>query len=394
MKKADPLSAKGLAEVSPGSLPSLGTEEIGRAWDGAGDGLKALLAAPPVTVVVNDVTRPPVAGALLGPVASLLGGRCRVLVATGTHRAVSEAEKDFLLAGLLRDAPWRCTEAAEGWPAGVTSFGTRVVLDPWTAPGSSLLLVGSVEPHYFAGFTGGRKSILPGCASEETIVQNHYLACLPGSAPTALAGNPVSEDMEEAAAFVTSSSRVLCANCAVQGGRIVQFSAGGLGEAFAKSVAASRSCSCVNLDRPCHTVVVRPGSPLDTNLYQAMKALYNCEGAVADGGALLIDAHCGEGLGASHMLSSMEESQDPRWNAPSKEEYRLGDHSTARLVRIRSRMRLALHSLLEEDLVIRLGFQPVYDAGAWVESRGPDAVCIPDAGTVVATAREKSCRCS
>jgi nickel-dependent lactate racemase len=387
MKSAGRSNAPRLPEVRPGFLPSLSHADIEAAWTASRRGLDSLLGDAPVTVVVNDVTRPPVAGALLEPIAGLLEGRCRVLVATGTHRAVTEAEKDGLLAGLLRGSPWRCTEAADGWRAGTTSFGTEVILDPWVSPGSRILLVGSVEPHYFAGYTGGRKSILPGCAAESTIVQNHYLACLPGSAPTVLEGNPVSEDMAEAAEFVCSSSTVLCAGCAVQAGRIVQFSVGEMGRTFLESVRASEAGCCVFLDSARTSVVLRPGVPLDANLYQAMKAVYNCEGAVSDGGTLLLDCHCGEGLGASHMRSSLEAALDPCWNTPSKRDYSLGDHSTARLVRIRSRIRLALHSLLEEGLVASLGFEPVDDVAEWVSRRGSDAVCIPDAGAVVASVR-------
>jgi nickel-dependent lactate racemase len=377
----------------PGRLETLRSAEIDAAWVAALPGLVALMdGGQAVTVVINDVTRPPVAGPLLRPIAGFLEGRCRVLVATGTHRKVTEAEKDALLDGLLGSAPWRCTETREGWLAGKTSFGTEVVLDPWTEPGSRILLVGSVEPHYFAGYTGGRKSILPGCSAEKTIVQNHYLACLPGSEPGVLKGNPVSEDMAEAAEFVLSSSAVFCASCAVQGGRIIQFTAGELNGAFERSVSAAEAGCCVSIGRRRDTVVVRPGVPLDQNLYQAMKAVYNCEGAVADGGVLLLDCHCGEGLGASHLRSSMEAALDPRWNPPVRQNYMLGDHSTARLVRIRSRIRLALHSLLEEDLVQGLGFEPVDDIEEWLDGRGADAIAIPEAGTVVAGICEGSTR--
>jgi nickel-dependent lactate racemase len=384
MSKVRNTSPSGPDEIRPGRLAQIRDAEIEAAWSAAGPGMDSLSGT--VTVVINDVTRAPVSGALLKPVAGMLEGRCRVLVATGTHRKVTEAEKDALLCGLLRDEPWRCTEAGEGWPAGTTSFGTDVVLDPWVCPGSSVLLVGSVEPHYFAGFTGGRKSILPGCAAEKTIVQNHYLACLPGSAPAALEGNPVSEDMLEAAGFVLSTSRIVCASCAVQGGRIVQFSVGEMRPAFGKSVEASRAACCLSLDRRYRSVVARPGAPLDQNLYQAMKALYNCEDAVEDGGTLLLDCHCAEGLGAAHMESSFQHALDPRWTCPTRGEYSLGDHSTARLVRIRKRIRLALHSLLDEDLVRRMGFECVENVDETVASDRADSIVIPDAGTVVAVA--------
>jgi lactate racemase len=344
------------------------------------------MLSPPgrvLTVIVNDVTRPHVAGEVLAPVAGLLEGRCRILVATGTHRAVTRSEKEAILGGLLPDEPWRCTLADEetGVFLGRTRAGTEVFLDEWVARGQPILAVNTVEPHYFAGFTGGRKSILPGAAAGETIRQNHYLACMPGSAPLALRGNPVHEDMREAAGMVLARSPLLLASGVVLGGRLVEFGTGGLDEAFSRSVEAAGKACCIPVPGRFATVIARPGSPLDRNLYQAMKVVYNCSHAVEDGGLLVIDAHCAEGLGADHMTGSLIASMDPGWIPPDRGTYRIGDHSTARLVEIRGRIRLGLHSLIPEAVAADLGFLPVDDIGSL--AAGPGSVILEDAGSSV-----------
>ncbi|NLP06153.1 DUF2088 domain-containing protein, partial [Candidatus Fermentibacteria bacterium] len=285
------------------------------------------------------------------------------------------------MCGLLEEAEWRCTRAEGGCGVriGRTSRGTEVVLDEWVAKAEAVLVVNTVEPHYFAGFTGGRKSILPGSSAKKTILQNHYLACLPGSRPAVLEGNPVHEDMAEAAEMVTERVPVLHASGVVQGEGLVQFCVGGLAEAFGRSVEVSRKASCIALDRRRRLVVARQGRPLDMNLYQAMKAVYNCEDAVSEGGMLVLDADCPEGLGADHMAASMEAVLDPLWKTPTRGGYALGDHSTARLRQMRRRIRLGLRSTLPEELAARMGFDVIRSVRDAAEAAG-DALIIEEAG--------------
>lgn len=382
MTMGPPLCEKsGITVAAPARLPSVGTREIEAVWAGNPAHFDWLACRRMVTIVVNDSTRPAVAGRMLAPAVRLLEGRCRILVATGTHREVSASEKSAQLCGLLEAAEWRCTraEGACGVRIGRTSRGTEVVLDEWVARAEAILAVNTVEPHYFAGFTGGRKSILPGSSASRTILENHYLACLPGSRPAVLDGNPVHEDMAEAARMVSERVPVLHASGVVQGGGLVQFCVGGLEEAFGQSVEASRRASCIALESRRRLVVARPGRPLDMNLYQAMKAVYNCEDAVADGGMLLLDAECPEGLGADHMVASMEAVLDPSWTIPTRSGYSLGDHSTARLKRMRERIRLGLCSSLPGNLVERMGFDVVRDVRDAAGAAG-DALILEEAG--------------
>ncbi len=333
-----------------------------------------------VTVVMNDATRPAVAHTLLEPVAGDLEGRVRIMVATGTHEDVPGPVKDRLLGGLFACADWTCNDRGGGERVrlGKTSSGTEVSVHPWLVESDTVILAGSVEPHYFAGFTGGRKAVLPGCASFESIEANHSLACLDGSAPAVLEGNPVHEDMAEAAGMLERRVPVVMAGAVVLGNRGLHVAVGSLAEAFASCVGSARDHLCVEMERPVSRLVLKPGGGLETNLYQSMKAVYNFEAAVAEGGAVLLDSDCPGGLGAAHMEDVLKASMEPGVIEGAGKQYFLGWHSVSRLARIRRRASLALRSGLDPALVRSLGFEPVRDAVEWAGGR---AVLVPDAGS-------------
>ncbi len=338
-----------------------------------------------MTLVVNDGTRPAVAGTLLARVAGLVRVE-RVLVATGTHADVSPSMKDALLGGLFADVPWTCNSMGGGprVDLGTTSRGTRILVHPWVAGAGALLVIGSVEPHYFAGFTGGRKAFLPGCTAYSSTEANHWLACSEGSAPAVLEGNPVHEDMVEACALVEDGRVVIHACCVAVGGAIGFACAGSIASAFGECVRHARTSLCRTVDGTPDRLVLRPGGNLEGSLYQAMKAVYNWEPAVARGGVLLLDCPCREGLGAPHMEGVMRASMAPgSATPPAREDYRLGDHSITRLARIRGRARLAIRSWLPPRLVERLGMEPVDDLDAWLESSGGRVLFVEDAGSTV-----------
>ena len=333
-----------------------------------------------VTVVVNDATRPAVARSLLEPVADLLEGRVRIIVATGTHEDVSAPVKGLLLGGLFRGAGWTCNNRGGGERVrlGRTSRGTETLVHPWLAEADTVIIAGSVEPHYFAGFTGGRKAVLPGCAAFESIEANHSLACLDGSAPAVLEGNPVHMDMVEAAGMLEGLVPVVMAGAVVSGSLGVHVAVGSLEDAFASCVASARRHLCVEMEHPAGRLVLKPGGGLETNLYQAMKAVYNFEAAVEEGGAVLLDSDCRGGLGAAHMEDVLKASIGPDAIGRAGGRYFLGWHSVSRLARIRRRASLALRSVLDPTLVRSLGFEPVRDAAEWA---GGSAVVISDAGS-------------
>jgi nickel-dependent lactate racemase len=155
-------------------------------------------------IVVNDETRPTPSGQVLESLwPELSVFPLKIIVATGTHQSSSEEGCRRIFGSLWPAIKTRlffhdCREERGMVYLGETSQGTRVMINQQIMMADRLLVIGSVEPHYFAGYTGGRKAIVPGLASYSTIVANHSLAMDLKAQPLRLAGNPVHEDLEEA----------------------------------------------------------------------------------------------------------------------------------------------------------------------------------------------------
>lgn len=295
----------------------------------------------PVTLILNDTTRPTQAK-YLSFLQQALPASTRIIFATGTHRAVTIAGSKYILgSNFSRKFLMVSNDCDDGSHVyvGKTSRGTEVEFHPWVLEGS-VVAVNTVEPHYFAGFTGGRKSIFPGVSSRKTIEQNHFLACFPEASVGKLIGNPVHEDMMEGLKFLTNRTKVLMIN-GVSGSD--KMFCGGCIETFIKAVELSRSFSEKPVKRLYSSVEVRPGGSLEVNLYQAMKAVHLWEKVVKDGGELVLKASCPEGLGAKQMQRLLADSMET-FNIPaSSVEYNLGDHASIRIGRIRKRIRLSFN---------------------------------------------------
>lgn len=292
-----------------------------------------------ITVVVNDGTRPS-PWKYLAALKPVLAGRARFLFATGTHRPVTSEERFAILgesfAGDVTAESNICDDGTH-IHIGTTLRGTEVEIHPWLLEGP-VLAVNTVEPHYFAGFTGGRKSFLPGSSSRKTIVQNHFLACLPEALPGKLSGNPVHEDMMEGAALLAERTEIVMVN-GVFGSDAVF--CGAYDASFFKAVDVAASNCGISVGAKYHSLELRPGRSLEISLYQAMKAVFLWESTVEDGGKLVLSAECSEGLGAVQMERLLLASSTALAVPRSSEEYLLGDHAAIRLKRIRSRLSLS-----------------------------------------------------
>ena len=365
--------------------PPLSPLMIRTAWEPVISRLEKFRSGKTVTLVVNDSTRP-ASFRMVAPIEQELSGNVRILFATGTHRPVTPEEKNLLLGGLFSGAPWKNSDcdSNEMIFIGRTSRGTPVSVDPWILDGNPVVSVNSVEPHYFAGYTGGRKSFIPGVSARETIVSNHFLACLPGSLPGELNDNPVHLDMMEALKLIEERVEIVQGNGVVHDGELVHFVTGSCEVSFMAAVDACSRLSTLAETSKSPVVVLHPGSPLDISLYQSEKAIYNCHSLVEDGGVLLLISSCTEGLGADHMEKAFKASMDSGWAAPEIDQYNLGDHSIVRLKDMRKRIRFALASGLPDALVSGMGIEPVHDIADWLrQQRCFNPLFVPRAGFVV-----------
>ena len=273
--------------------------------------------ADEVTIVISDITRAymhqericPLLLDYLHDVCGVPYGNIVCLVAVGTHRAQTEEEFARIASSYVAERVRIVNHDCDGElvRVGVTSRGTEVDVNPLVV-GRKVILLGGTVHHFFAGYGGGRKSILPGVAGRATIMQNHAHALDPMAAqPNPLCGlgvthlNPVHEDMAEAAGLV---GPVFGVNMIVDGqGRHLALPSGHWLHAWEASCAQVDRFNGVSIPERADAVVVCAGGyPKDINLYQSCKSLINGCQAVKPGGKLIFISECREGGGPAEFF--------------------------------------------------------------------------------------------
>lgn len=164
-----------------------------------------------------------------------------------------------------------------------------------------LLCEGFIEPHFFAGFSGGRKSILPGICSQDTVNENHSFKAIssPYATTGVLEGNPLHIDMVKAARMVNTQ---FIMNVALDGEKkIIAAFAGDLEKAHETGVAFIRELSQCPPTTGDIVVTSNGGYPLDQNLYQSPKGVSTADACCADGGVIIMCCSCVDGMGGTHF---------------------------------------------------------------------------------------------
>ncbi len=259
-----------------------------------------------VAIVVDDATRKlPSEGMLLPVLAELnLAGvkdeNITVIFGCGTHRAVKPEEATALLGAeafkRVKTISHDCRAQDLVYLGTTKTHGNKVHVNRVFAEADVKVLLGDVGFHYYAGYGGGRKSVLPAVCGEETIKQNHAMLLHANARTGVLEDNPVHRDMTEAARLAKIDFIVnVVAN---KKGEIVKAFAGDLEQAFLEAVKLVDEMYRVTVDRRADIIVVSSGGyPADMNLYQAYKALDNALDAVKRGGVIILVAECPEGHG-------------------------------------------------------------------------------------------------
>ena len=334
-------------------------------------------------VVVSDATRqsgaPEVVEAILARLtrAGVRPDAVRAAVASGLHSPPDERGYDALLgraASMVRRAavpPWLPGDFVDH---GVTSRGTPVLLHRALTEADHVVLTGAIGFHYYAGFGGGRKSILPGLAAPASIAANHLLALSgPGGgrhadATTAqLEGNPVHLDMVEGAARCAPSFLV---NTVVGADRQVCAAfAGHWEQAHRTGCAWLLKGRSVPVPGPRPFVLVSAGgAPHDVDLIQAHKAIDAAFPLVAAGGAMVVLAACPRGAGHPQMVAWLDGRSAAEIRARLSRRYEVYGQ-TAHALRVKAeQVRIWLVSSLPPALVERAGMLPAESAAAAVRS--------------------------
>ena len=309
-----------------------------------------------VTIITSDITRPCPSYKILPHVieelseAGIRDEDITILFGRGSHRAQSEEEM-IHLAGKGIYERIRCTDTDfdDTVHYGNTKRGTPVDIDRRAAEADRRILIGNVEYHYFAGFSGGAKALMPGASTPQAIQANHRLMTDPASCTGRLEGNPVREDIEEAAAMVGADFII---NVVLNTDKkIVYAAAGDMHDAHRKACAYLDERYACAIDEKADIVLVsQGGAPKDINLYQTQKALDNAGHAVKDNGTVILVGSCKEGFGNPVFESWMKKYRNPKDMIDAiHEQFRLGGHKAAAIAMIRARADIFLVSDMAED---------------------------------------------
>lgn len=334
--------------------------------DFVNSGGSEFIEKPNLLIVVNDAYRNTPTSDILGWLDRVKGDlldTADFIVATGSHAPPTPEQLGTIFGTHLDRVSERLlVHNASDYDSmtrlGVDSMGGEIWLNNAAVNHDRLLLISSVEPHYFAGLTGGRKSLFPGLTDLATMERNHNMANSMSAAPLALKGNPVAEHLEELLNFVDQSRLFGLQAVLDADGAIASLFCGGLYEAFTRGVAEAERIYAHAIEQQYDVVICEVLPPLDKNLYQVQKALENCHAAVRNGGAIILISACEEGIGSEHFMQ-LAQNWDRSKNEPADGNWRFGSHKLSRVIAHGQRIEIYLHSNLPPGPVRKVFYEPL-----------------------------------
>lgn len=326
--------------------------------------------AKKILIIVNDITRPTPYKIILPPLLDELKKmgiekeNIAFIIATGIHRSNSLEEikeifgKDIFLNYNFINHD--CDNPNLKY-LGKLKSGNELWVNPIISNSDFIITTGVIVPHYFAGFSGGRKSILPGISGRRTIEGNHSQMVHPNSRSGNLKDNPVHQEMQEAAEKVGVDFNINVVTN--ERHEIIEIFAGELSKSWLKGVEACKKIYLCPIKQKAEVVIASAGGyPKDINVYQAQKALDNAYQAVKTGGTIILLAECSEGYGEDTFKKWIEEANtlDDIINRLQKK-FVLGGHKAYGIARVVKEVEVILISSLPPDKVRKLFFIPMED---------------------------------
>jgi nickel-dependent lactate racemase len=349
-----------------------GSEEVRRALlDPIGSAPLGDIVHPgeKIAVITSDITRPCPSFEILPPLLEELEADgisledITVVFALGSHRPHTEAEQRRLVGDAVFEKV-RCIDGdvEDTVHLGVTKRGTPVDIVRPVAEADRRICLGNIEYHYFAGYSGGAKAIMPGSSTPKAIQMNHRFMVDAASYQSHLEGNPVREDIEEAAAMVGVD---FILNVVLdEEKRIIKAVAGDVTAAHRVGCAFLDTLYKVEIEEKADIVVVsQGGAPKDLNLYQLQKALDNAKHAVKDGGIIILVGACEEGLGNANFERWMTGHKRPEDMIEHiQRDFQLGGHKAAAIAKVMGMADIYLVSELAPSFAASMFFKPYHSA--------------------------------
>ncbi len=352
-------------EALRGPLGSPALAQLARETVAARHGATAVIAVTDLTrACPDDVLVPPLLDELNA--GGIPDERITVIVAVGLHRATSDAEKREKLGGVVdrvrvvdsdgRDAT-QWADLGPIPPYGVPGSTQRIVKDA-----DLVIATGIVEPHQFAGYSGGHKTIAIGCCGEPVITATHGMRFLedPGVRLAKIEGNPFHQTIVEIA---RRAGLRFCLNVVTDDReRVVAVAAGAPDDVLRDLVAVAARLYTRRVAKQYDIVIAGVGKPKDSNLYQASRAATYLRFAptpvVREGGAIIIAAQleegAGEGAGEQRFLAALERAESPAAVVDAARQHFVGGEQRAVMLALTLQHCLVVVAASEAPEVVRL----------------------------------------
>lgn len=395
-----------------GDGAALSDVEIGAAIDDPIDSpaLEEIISpGEDVLIVVSDATRASASAQVVNLLVRRLvqigvaPSSINIIFATGIHRSVTTAEKRELLTPFvfqrIKTLDHDAYDRSKLVQIGITERRVPVEVNRALKDHAHVILTGAVGFHYFAGFTGGRKSICPGLASAQTVEATHMLALdferggrRAGVGTGMLDGNAVHEECERIAGMIAPSFLI---NTVVdERGRAARVYAGDWSAAHRQACAEYANNHSIRIDSRRAVVIAScGGAPSDINLIQAHKALEMAAHACAEGGAIILLAECAEGLGRDRFLKWFEAEDSRDLESRLREHYEVNGQTAWSLLVKAEKFRIHLVSELPDEDVRQMRMIPARsideavalvsrDAEGYIMPRGASLLPVVDSGSI------------
>lgn len=381
---------------------------IEAALDGCCHVISSFNAGEKVVIVTSDITRYTGSELYLPLLVKRLNrqgiadGDIEILIALGIHRKQNEHEHQKILGplyGRIRVIDHECDDHDELSHIGTTSNGIRVSINRRAVEADHLILTGTIGFHYFAGFGGGRKSVLPGIASRKACMDSHFTVLNPGEGsgknPLAvtgnLEGNPVHRAMVEGCALAKPAfilNTVLAADK-----RIIAAFAGDWREAHEAGCRFYREKFAYPLTEKGDLVVASCGGfPKDINLIQAHKSMEYAAQALHDDGVMILLAECRDGFGNGTFFNWFRHKRLEEFEAALRAQYEINGQTAYSLLQKALRFRIILVSQFPAPQVVEMGMIPArtlgeaMDLAAGILPEEWRCYLMPEAGSVLPVA--------
>ena len=389
-------------------VPEAGEAELVRRAMQAPIGSKSLrelaVGRQKVVIIASDHTRPVPSKVIIpAMLAEIREGNpdadITILIATGCHRGTTRAE---LVAKFGEDIVnseriyvHDCDEREKLIRIGTLPSGGDCEVNTIAMEADLLVAEGFIEPHFFAGFSGGRKSVLPGIAGRGTVLANHCAEFIAheNARTGVLEGNPIHEDMLWAA---KKAKLAYIVNVVLNAEKQVIYAVAGDVEQAHKKGTDFLSSLCGAKAVPADIVIsTNGGYPLDQNVYQAVKGMTAAEATVNEGGVIVMIARCNDGIGGDHFYHQLADERDiektmQTFLARGRNETVPDQWQTQIMLRVLMRARVIFVSEMADELVEQMHMIPAHSvaeaikkAKALLNKQDPTITAIPDGVSVV-----------